>query len=241
MACHQNVIAPDNSIKLFLSMAPQREFLPNRRSVRLVDYDYSTGGAYFVTICTFHNECTLGEIKNGNMTLNDYGRIVHREWYKSAAMRPGVELDEFIIMPNHVHGIIVVYEDTIADAGDKRRATSRSPLRKHDLGARQAIVDAASALTPEPDLPTSGKIGSKAHGPVKESLGAIIAGFKSSVTLQCNSLGHTPGRPFWQRNYYEHVIRSETALQEVRQYIVDNPLKWHLDHAHSSIGSKRAK
>jgi putative transposase len=89
-------------------MASQKDFLPRRRSIRLADFDYSTEGAYFVTICTFHNECTLGEIKDGKIILSDFGKIAHREWCKSAAMRPGVDLDEFIIMPNHVHGIIII-------------------------------------------------------------------------------------------------------------------------------------
>jgi hypothetical protein len=89
-------------------MSRQQNILPRRRSIRLADYDYSTEGAYFITICTFHNECTLGEIEDGGIILSDCGKIARREWYKSAAMRPGVNIDEFIIMPNHLHGIVII-------------------------------------------------------------------------------------------------------------------------------------
>ena len=78
----------------------------HRHSIRLQDYDYSQAGAYFVTICTWQRDCLFGEIVNGEMVLNDMGRIVVDEWEKTATVRKNVILDEFVIMPNHFHGII---------------------------------------------------------------------------------------------------------------------------------------
>jgi REP element-mobilizing transposase RayT len=167
-----------------------------RRSIRLKDYDYSQAGAYFLTICTYNRKCLLGEVINGEMVLNELGKVVEREWLRATEIRSHVELDEFIILPNHIHGIIVVNESNV-------RATCRSPEG-----------EGTSPLQ---------------KGPRSASIGAIIAGFKSAVTRQINDLRGTPYTPVWQRNYYEHVIRNEDNLDEIREYIVNNPLKWDLD------------
>lgn len=82
----------------------------HRRSIRLKGYDYSSEGAYFITICTQNMECLFGEIVEGNIVLNDIGRIVENEWLKTSIIRRNIELDEFIIMPDHFHGIIVINE-----------------------------------------------------------------------------------------------------------------------------------
>ncbi|MGA3286894.1 MAG: hypothetical protein ABSD46_05690 [Bacteroidota bacterium] len=83
---------------------------PHRRSVRLKEYDYSQPGEYFVTICTRDHECTLGEIINGEMRLNAIGKIVEEEWLRTAIIRPDIQLDLYVVMPNHIHGIIVLNE-----------------------------------------------------------------------------------------------------------------------------------
>jgi REP element-mobilizing transposase RayT len=83
----------------------------HRRSIRLKEYDYSQPGEYFVTICTYNHECTLGEIMDGGMRLNEFGKIVREEWLRTLNIRPGIELDVYVIMPNHIHGIIVIKEE----------------------------------------------------------------------------------------------------------------------------------
>lgn len=80
----------------------------NRRSIRLQGYDYSQNGAYFVTICAQNRECLFGEIKSGKMLLNKYGLIVHNEWGRTGEIRGNITLDEFVVMPNHIHGIIII-------------------------------------------------------------------------------------------------------------------------------------
>jgi REP element-mobilizing transposase RayT len=167
-----------------------------RHSIRLKDYDYSQAGAYFVTTCTYNRKCLLGEVINGEMVLSEFSEVVEREWLRAAEIRPNVELDEFIIMPNHIHGIIVINESNVGATCRSPEGEGTSPLRK---------------------------------GPRSASIGAIIAGFKSAVTRRINDLRGTPYTPVWQRNYYEHVIRNENDLDEIRGYIINNPLKWDLD------------
>lgn len=128
------------------------------------------------------------------MRLNRYGEIVNSEWLKTINMRRNLMLDAYIIMPNHIHGIIFISDF------DSRRGT----------------------LQRAPTFERFGK-------PVSNSIPTIIRLFKSSVTKQINALRGTPEMPVWQRNYYEHVIRNEDDLSEIREYILNNPLKWDLD------------
>ncbi len=79
-----------------------------RRSIRLKGYDYSQAGAYFITICTHDRSCLFGEVVDGDLRLNDAGHIVEDEWRLSATLRDEIELDEWVVMPNHVHGIVVI-------------------------------------------------------------------------------------------------------------------------------------
>ncbi|NCC26025.1 MAG: transposase [Deltaproteobacteria bacterium] len=112
--------------------APQR----NRRSIRLQGYDYSQAGAYFVTICTQNRECLFGEIENGEMRLNDAGRMVADEWLKTAEIRDEIELDEWVVMPNHFHGIVVV----TACRGTARRAPTMERFGQPIVGSVPTII-----------------------------------------------------------------------------------------------------
>jgi len=174
----------------------------NRRSIRLKEYDYGQPGAYFVTLCTHRRECLLGENVEGKVTLNEYGKIVEEEWHKTKQMRQGVDLDAFIVMPNHIHGILVLMGIPIST--DRRGTMHRAPTPRFEQFGR----------------------------PTSNSIPTIIRGIKSSVTQRINHLRGTHGQPVWQRNYYEHVIRNEIDLEEIREYIQDNPLKWLEDENH---------
>ena len=171
----------------------------HRRSIRLPGYDYTQPGAYFVTICTHNREPLFGHVVNGEMVLNAWGRIVWEEWFRTAQLRPYEELfeDEFVVMPNHVHGIIWIVGDN--NVGAQRRCAPTKP----------------GGVTPNNVAPGS--------------LGAIVRAFKSAVTKRINALRGTPGARVWQRNYYEHIIRNERALNAIRRYIAENPQRWHLD------------
>ncbi len=169
-----------------MSYDPQKH---HRRSIRLKGYDYAQAGAYFVTICAWQRECLFGEIVDDEMRLNDFGRVVEEEWLRTAEVRPNVDLDAFVIMPNHVHGTIVICDDGMGAS----------------VGATRQVA------------PTRLAAG---------SLGAIIGQIKSITAKRINALRNTPGQPVWQRNYHEHIIRSETALNNIRQYIAHNPMRW---------------
>ncbi|ACL24704.1 transposase [Chloroflexus aggregans] len=195
-------------------MCPYDPTRHHRRSIRLQGYDYTQPGAYFITIVTHDRTHLFGRVVDGEMQLNAWGEIVREEWFKTAQIRPYVQLqdDEFVVMPNHVHGIIWMVDDDLAPVG----ATDRRGDR--------------------PVAPTTTTV--PPRGPAPQSLGAIIAGFKSAVTHRINTLRDTPGTPVWQRNYYEHIIRDKrvrvgaagrSPLHAIRQYIIENPLRWHLD------------
>jgi REP element-mobilizing transposase RayT len=168
----------------------------HRRSIRLKGYDYSSPGAYFVTLVTFRREALFGEIVKGEMQLNSHGQIVREEWFKTAAISSFVRLEqaEFVIMPNHIHGILW-FEDNFV------------------VGATCQVA------------PTS----HRKNGPQVGSLGYVIGQFKSITTRRINAMSGAPGVPLWQRNYYEHIIRTESELSCIRQYILANPHQWYID------------
>jgi putative transposase len=181
----------------------------HRRSIRLAGYDYARAGAYFVTICTNNREFLLGQMADGAMLLNDLGRIAVDEWLRAATVRHNVSLDAFVIMPNHLHGIILIANEYLG---------TPTP-RGGDPAGRPYTTNRAS-------------------GPAPGSVGAIIGQFKAAATKRINALRGTPGAPVWQRNYYEHVIRDESELNDVRQYIADNPAGWDMDENNPRTGAK---
>jgi putative transposase len=188
----------------------------HRRSIRLKEYDYASAGAYFVTIVAWHRESLFGEIVNKEMMLNRYGEIVERWWSEIPIHFPGVETGAFVIMPNHVHGIIFITE--------KRRGTVPVP-KAHDKNEifkdNDTFPEIQGGETPPLQALTF---------PGVPTLGQIIAYFKYNSTKEMNLLDNTGTvTKFWQRNYYEHIIRDSTDLQNKTDYINANPLLWDED------------
>ncbi len=169
---------------------PYNPEIHHRRSIRLKGYVYSQAGTYFVTICTQGRRCLFGDIINGETALNDAGKIAQQCWLEIPNHFPNTELDEFVIMPNHIHGIIFI--------NDIVGAKNFSPLRNE----------------------------SKPHSPSK-TIGSNVRGFKIGVTKWLRQ--NTDIYNVWQRNYYEHIIRDERDLNQIRDYIINNPIKWALD------------
>lgn len=180
----------------------------HRRSTRLRNYDYATPGAYFITICTHKRECLFGEIVDGLMHLNPIGSSIHTCWLALPCYFQQLTLDNFVIMPNHLHGILWLGSDT-----------GRGEAFGHN------ISDNSSNLSPNasPLQPCGTQSG---------SIGAMIQTFKSISTRRLNQLRGTTGKTVWQRNYYDRIIRDETSLQQIRQYIDNNPLSWQQDQLH---------
>jgi REP element-mobilizing transposase RayT len=177
--------------------------------IRLQNYDYSQPGAYFITICTHKRECLFGKIieTNGirNLVLNRFGKIIRDEWLRTPAIRHEILLDEFIVMPNHFHAIIIITNDV--------GAYGHTPLQTQIRTFLQSYT---------PLQPTTLRSPSK-------TVGALVRGFKSTITRDINQMRHTPYAPIWQRNYYEHVIRNDEELNRIREYIQYNPTQWELD------------
>ena len=172
----------------------------HRRSIRLKGYDYSQAGAYFITLCTQNREHLFGEIIAGEIKLNPFGQIAYEEWLKTPQLRPQVALDVFVIMPNHMHGILLITPATST-------GVSHTPLYTSPISDKDVC-----------DMPLRSP---------SNTIGAIVRGYKSAVTKQINML--RPGCSIWQRNYYEHIIRNEQAYHNISEYIINNPLKWEAD------------
>ena len=192
------------------------EVVQRRSSLRLEGYDYTLAGAYFITMIAHRRECLFGDVIDGEVELSPYGQVVRDEWLASARIRREIQLheDEFVVMPNHVHGIVWIVQDereSLIELGDQGTtgvnnecvgATGRSPLRQ---------------------------IGLQKPGPAPRSLGSFVAGFKAAATREINQIRGTPGEPVWKRNYFDRIIRDEVELQHLRRYINENPMKWELD------------
>jgi putative transposase len=187
----------------------------HRRSVRLKDYDYRETGAYFVTICTVGRTCILGSIGE-TVELSPLGKIVEEAWSNLPSHYPGVELDEFTVMPNHVHGII-----GLVDMADRGRGAGLKPA---------PTVDSDRMVEPGPISASTVGAGFKPAPGESTPLSEIVRGFKTFSARRINQHRGTPGRPVWQRNYYERVIRSDRELKVIRTYIAENPSRWAEDH-----------
>jgi putative transposase len=226
----------------------------HRRSIRLKGYDYTQAGAYFVTFVAHDRECLFGDVVDGVMRLNAFGEIVRDEWFRTAVVRPYVMLDpdEFVVMPNHVHGIIWIVRSGDGDHGDDGGGVlagahgGDASVGAHLVGAH-LLVGAqrrcaptntntntnANAITDAVNITEHRQCrGATPTNVIPGSLGAIVRAIKSATTKRINALRGTPAAPVWGRNYYEHIIRYETSLNRIRRYIAANPSRWAEDHEH---------
>jgi len=179
----------------------------HRRSIRLRGWDYTRPGAYFVTICTHNGECLFKD-----PVLR---RVVETMWQRIPRHFPHARLDEFVVMPNHVHDIIWIVDNVGARHSTEPSPSAGAIPSDELLQLREQPLGNASPLPP--------------CGAAPGSLGAIVGNFKSVTARRINRIRKTPGAPVWQRNYYERIIRNEGELHRIREYIHLNPLKWELD------------
>ena len=227
----------------------------HRRSLRLREYDYSQAGAYFVTICTWDRECRFGDVVDGVMRLNDAGEIVRDEWSRTADIRKEVTSGEFVVMPNHIHGIIFIADvvrpgecmsmeyifEPVGAHGVRPVAVRPDQVRPDEVvtgSANESMRRTLAGYPPSGRNAVSGRTTSgrtpcaPTMNRTPKSLGALIAGYKSAVTKRINIIRDNPGGSVWQRNYYEHVIRDEADYQRIAEYIENNPARWAEDSLH---------
>ena len=188
-----------------------------RKSIRLKDFDYSQAGGYFVTVVTFRREYLFGEVAGGEMQLNALGRIVRAEWFRSVKTRKEIRLfaDEFVVMPNHIHGIVWIDIDSVGADG-VRPVEGIQSTRVDDF---TGDIIKATRRVPLQRKP--------------KSLGSFIAGYKSSVTRRAR-IELNSGN-IWQRNYYEHIIRNDDEHNRIHLYIESNPINWMEDQENPGV------
>jgi REP element-mobilizing transposase RayT len=165
-------------------------------STRLTGWDYSSPGYYFVTICTQQLQPFFGEVVGGVIHLSSVGEIAQKFWEEIPKHNQHTQLGESVIMPNHVHGIIIIQDQSDNQVVETLHATS--------------LQNRMSEIAP--------KVG---------SLSTIIRSYKSAVTRSARKCGYSNFA--WQSRFYDHIIRDEKSLQEIREYIRNNPLQWELD------------
>jgi putative transposase len=174
-------------------------------SARLRGWDYAGAGAYFVTICTKDRAPFFGDVVDGDLVLSPIGQIVADEWQKTGQIRPYVSLDEWVIMPNHLHGIIII------------NPVVETPRR-----------GVSTITTTQRGVPTT--VGRGVSTPSRlqaGSLGAIVGQIKSTCTKRIRAAGFTDFA--WQTRFYDHIVRDEPSLQHIREYIAGNPARWEED------------
>ncbi|WP_157621238.1 transposase [Salisaeta longa] len=184
------------------------QYHTHHRSRRLAGWDYTRAAAYFVTLCTDHRVYLFGEVQDGRMALSAYGQIAAAGWYRSEGLRDEVHLDAFVVMPNHVHGIVVIAPPA-ADAPTDPHGYDLCVTA--DKGQNAASRSDATSVSKSDDDVTSTGRSTLPVGPPPKSLGAMMAGYKSAVTRRINKERGTPGTAVWQRNYHDHIIRTERA------------------------------
>lgn len=184
--------------------------LHHRKSIRLRGWNYAWSGWYFVTIVTKDRRCDLGSVRDGEMILTDLGKAAEECWVKIPQHHAGVRLDAFVIMPNHVHGIVVIDESVRRDV--QLNVPTRNNLDPsfptHPLYATRP--EAMGALSPN-----------------KGTLSVVIRTFKAAVTTWARWNGHADFA--WQSRFHDRIIRSNEDLERIRWYIKNNPRSWNAD------------
>jgi REP element-mobilizing transposase RayT len=189
----------------------------DRQSMRHPQWDYRRPAAYFITVCTHQRRPVFGTIANETMRLNACGRIASEEWHRTEQVRANVTLDAFVVMPNHIHGIIWIHPDG-GDSSARRDSSAMNPY---------AETFPHPGNTPTPDH-------NRSYGrAVANSISTMMRQFKSIATKRINRHRDTPGATVWQRNFYDHIIRNRQALHRIRRYIHTNPARWAQDRFHS--------
>ncbi len=234
---------------------------PNRKSPRLTNYDYSRNGVYFITIVCQDREMRFGEIVKGKMVLNDAGKMVQFVWEDLPNRFPMIQLDSFVVMPNHIHGIIKIVSTDVhcAETDDdsiKNGFVENGQAQGQSLqGIRTSKTDDENIKNEHVGTPLVGvrpynndndcsiKNG-QAQGQSLRTVGEIIGAFKSITTnryINGVKMGLVPSfrKRLWQHRFYDSIIRNERMYHNIREYIINNPRSWELDSLKKSDNELR--
>ena len=216
-------------------------------SNRLKGWDYAGNGIYFITLVTKNRECNLGHIENDRMVLSEFGKIVNDEWVKSFEMRNELFCDEYQIMPNHLHAIIILKKPANdhtndmnqthgADGADGTHGTHGTHVETHGRASLQSQQSQQSQQPQQPQQPQYPQQSPFFRKP--KSISSFIGGFKSAVNSKIDDYidrhhldmpKYNRNNHFFQPNYHDHIIRNAGEYRRIKNYIVNNPKKWHGD------------
>jgi len=204
----------------------------NRKSIRLKGYDYSHAGLYFVTICCQNREHLFGKIIDGKLALNNAGVMIEKIWHEISNDFPNIHLNEYITMPNHIHGIIEI--PVGADSISAHLSTPISTQISDDISIRKrkrAEMDSAAKRAEMDSAPTVGT-----------GLSRVVQSFKRHTTIEYINMVKQNILPsfdkrIWQRNYWEHIIRNENEFVKISEYIRNNPINWNRDKLNGGEGN----
>lgn len=194
----------------------------HRRSIRLKGYDYSRAGLYFITICCQDRICRFGDVVNGEMVLNDAGKMIAKWYFELGNKYPDKQCREMIVMPNHIH--CIVENKTLDDAIADGRVGHNGVTNAHVMDAH-----VGTSLRGRPD--TQYGIDNQKYG---ATIGNAMDWFKTMTTNEYirgvkTMNWKTFNRRLWQRNYWERIIRNQKAYHRIAEYILNNPEKWRAD------------
>jgi len=184
-------------------------------STRLQNWDYGWNGAYFITICTQNREHYFGEIHEQKMKLSEIGKLVHDYWHEIPNHFQNISLGEFIVMPNHIHGIIIIDKP----CGDNDN-------NNDDIVETRQCLVSTTTNTPNPygSSNNSKTIGQKRfQNQGKNTLSSIVGSYKSVVTKNVRLIHANFA---WQSRFHDHIIRDDKSFNTISNYIQNNPLKW---------------
>lgn len=196
-------------------------------SARLQSWDYASEGSYFITICTKDMVHHFGEIENGKMILSNSGVIADLMWYEIKNHTKNIELGEFVVMPNHIHGILILNGVETRHALSKNDINALSENNINNETMHSTIIDnnetmhALSLPQSEQSEKTIGQQRFQNQG--KNTISSIIGSYKSAVTKHCNRLGFEFA---WQPRFHDHIIRDAQSFENIQNYIASNPMNW---------------
>lgn len=194
-------------------------------STRLQNWNYGWNAVYYVTICTRDQHCYFGEIAEGRMVLSRIGIIANVLWHEIAKHCKNVELGEFVVMPNHIHGILIISGNN----DDGQRVTDIGVETTHALSLRTGETNPADRNPGEtnPGVTGDAAIGkSRFQHQGRNTLSSLVGSYKSAVSKHAHRLGFEFA---WQSRFYDRIIRDEQAYLTISDYIINNPLKWDED------------
>ena len=212
-------------------------------SARLQSWDYGWNAAYFVTICTAHRECCFGDVADGKMHFSTLGQIANNIWEEIPRQFPYAELGEYQVMPNHVHGIIVINGNSGRDAinrvstpriaetdasiaeTDASIAETNAPIAETTASITETDASIAETTASNADE-TPGGITGNNNPMLNDNLSRILRWYKGRVTFECHQ---TDAKFGWQERFYDIIIRDTASYHRISEYIINNPAKWDTD------------